>query len=114
MGEVAGRLSDLTVITSDNPRTEDPDEIIHHIVKGMKKAAPKRYLASDLAAGFETQGYAVEPDREKAVKLGISTSLPGDTILIAGKGDEKYQIIGKRRIPFDDREKAKAALRFCF
>jgi len=113
MGEIAGRLSDLAVITSDNPRTEDPAEIIDHIVKGMDKVAPGRYLASDLTAGFETQGYVIEPDREKAIRLGISVSLPDDTVLIAGKGDERYQIIGNRRVPFDDRKEAKAALRFC-
>ena len=113
MGEIAGRLSDLTVITSDNPRTEDPLRIIDQIKAGTEKAAPRRYSASDLVAGFRKQGYAVEPDRGEAIRLGISVSLPGDTILIAGKGDEKYQIIGNRRVPFDDRKEAKTALQSC-
>jgi len=113
MGEIAGRLSDLTVITSDNPRTEDPVKVIDQITEGTEKVVPRRYLASDLAAGFQKQGYVVEPDRGKAIRLGISVSLPGDTVLIAGKGDEKYQIIGNRRVPFDDRKEAKTALRSC-
>ena len=67
-------------------------------------------MPSDLESGVQRNGYVVEPDREKAIRLGISASKPGDTVLIAGKGDETYQIIGGETIPFDDRETAKKAL----
>ena len=95
MGEVSGNLSDYTVITSDNPRKEEPDAIIANIVTGISK----------------TDGqYEVEPDRSKAIKLSINMAQEGDTVLIAGKGHEDYQIFADKTIHFDDCEHARNAV----
>ncbi len=110
MGIIAGELSDFVVITSDNPRTEDPDAIIAEIRNGVVSASSHEYNLSELENGFLEKGYVIEPDREKAINLGIKISKPNDTLLIAGKGHEDYQIIGKTTIPFDDRKRAAAAL----
>ena len=110
MGAIASRLCDLTVITSDNPRTEPPRKIIDQILEGTKKAAVHEYTPLDLAAGFQQRGYVVEPDRKNAIQLAVLASRPGDTVLIAGKGDETYQIIKESIVPFDDRAEARAAL----
>jgi len=106
MGEIAGRYSDLSIITSDNPRTENPMAIIEEIVSGMKKVA----IPADIEIGEYDRGYLIEPDRKKAIEDGISMSSPGNTILIAGKGHETYQIIGTDKFPFDDRVVAEKAL----
>ncbi len=111
MGEIAARLCDLTVITSDNPRTEEPMAIINQILKGAQKARGRPYLPADLNSGFRHKGYVVEADRKQAIRLGIRISEPGDTVLIAGKGHEAYQILGTSTIAFDDREEARKALR---
>ena len=87
MGETVARLSDLSLITSDNPRREDPGKIIEDILAGMPK--PR---------------VMVEPDRRKAIRWAFDMSRSGDIILVAGKGHEPYQIIGDERFPFDDRE----------
>lgn len=110
MGAIASRLCDLTVITNDNPRTEPPRKIIGQILEGTKKAAVRRYTPSDLAAGLQQRGYVVEPDRKNAIQLAVLASRPGDTVLIAGKGDETYQVIKESVVPFDDRAEARAAL----
>jgi UDP-N-acetylmuramyl-tripeptide synthetase len=110
MGEIAARLCDLAVITSDNPRTEDPMDIIDHIIAGAQKAGGRRYKPADLSNGFKHRGFVVEADRRQAIRLGIAVSKPGDTVLIAGKGHETYQIIGTTTKAFDDREEAKKAL----
>jgi UDP-N-acetylmuramoyl-L-alanyl-D-glutamate--2,6-diaminopimelate ligase/murE/murF fusion protein len=110
MGAISGRLADLTVVTSDNPRTEPPQAIIDQIVAGVRQQVPHHYPAPEIQAGFETKGYTVEPDRRRAIALGILAARPGDTVLIAGKGHEPYQIIGKDKFPFDDRIEAKQAL----
>ncbi|MCC6037057.1 MAG: UDP-N-acetylmuramoyl-L-alanyl-D-glutamate--2,6-diaminopimelate ligase, partial [Armatimonadetes bacterium] len=94
MGRIATRLADYTVITSDNPRTEDPLKIIEQILEGV----------------VPNSAYHVEPDRRKAIFHAISVAQPGDFVLIAGKGHETYQIIGTEKIPFDDREVAKEAM----
>ncbi len=91
MGEVSGKLSDYTVITSDNPRNEEPDAIIADIITGISKTTGK---------------YEVEPDRSKAIKLSINMAQKGDTVLIAGKGHEDYQIFADKTIHFDDCEHA--------
>ncbi len=96
MGETSGRLSDLSILTSDNPRQEDPLKIISDIVVGMQKSAGK---------------YMIEPDRRKAIGLAIEEAREGDIVLLAGKGHEDYQIFSDRTIPFDDREVARKALR---
>jgi UDP-N-acetylmuramoyl-L-alanyl-D-glutamate--2,6-diaminopimelate ligase len=96
MGEVSGRLSDLTILSSDNPKMEDPLKIISDIVVGLQKTSGK---------------YVIEPDREKAIGLAIDQAHSGDMILLAGKGHENYQIVGDQTLPFDDREVARKALR---
>jgi UDP-N-acetylmuramoyl-L-alanyl-D-glutamate--2,6-diaminopimelate ligase len=93
MGEIAGQLADLPLLTSDNPRTEDPLKIIAEVEAGLIKAGLKR-----------GDGYLVEPDRRVAIGLALSMAAAGDMIVIAGKGHEDYQIIGKQKIHFDDRE----------
>ncbi|GAG53006.1 unnamed protein product, partial [marine sediment metagenome] len=110
MGATAGRLSDLVVLTSDNPRTEAPEAILAGIVKGTAAVQSRRYEPSELANGFETRGYVVEPDRRRAISLGLGAARPGDTVIIAGKGHETYQIIGETSIPFDDRVEARRGL----
>jgi UDP-N-acetylmuramoyl-L-alanyl-D-glutamate--2,6-diaminopimelate ligase len=87
MGAVAARASELCVVTSDNPRREDPLAII-----------------SDILAGMPAQGVLVEPDRRAAIRRAFALSQPGDVILVAGKGHEPYQIVGDRKLPFSDRE----------
>jgi UDP-N-acetylmuramoyl-L-alanyl-D-glutamate--2,6-diaminopimelate ligase len=96
MGEAAGSLSDLVVLTSDNPRGEDPLRIINDVVVGLQKAKAK---------------YRIEPDREKAMAMALDEAQPGDIVLLAGKGHETYQVLRDRTIEFDDREKARAILR---
>lgn len=93
MGEISANLSDIVIITSDNPRTEDPLKIIRDIEKGIKRTNFKDY-------------YIIE-DREEAIKKAIEIAQDGDTVLIAGKGHEDYQIIGTKKIPFSDQEVAK-------
>jgi UDP-N-acetylmuramoyl-L-alanyl-D-glutamate--2,6-diaminopimelate ligase len=111
MGEIVARLCDLAVVTSDNPRTEDPAAIIDQILPGIRTAGGIRYSATDLKAGFDNKGYIVEPDRRRAIELAIMASRPHDAVIIAGKGHETYQIIGKKTIDFDDREEARRAFR---
>lgn len=97
MGEVAGRLADFTVITSDNPRSEDPLAIIDAVETGIKAVGRERY--------------AVQPDRREAIRQAFQLARAGDMVVIAGKGHENYQIIGDRKLPFDDREVAMEVLR---
>lgn len=110
MGKIAAELSDLSVITSDNPRSEPPLEIIEEILIGTRKTGISPYSAAELHDGVIKKGYIVVPDRKNAIQTAIRASSPGDTILIAGKGHESYQIVGKKTVPFDDRLEAKIAL----
>ena len=98
MGAAAGRLSDLAVLTSDNPRTEAPEAIVSEIMTGTAAVRDRRYGPQELAEGFDTPGYTVEPDRRSAIALGLSAARRGDTVIIAGKGHETYQIIGEKTI----------------
>lgn len=111
MGEIVARLSDLSIVTSDNPRTENPLTIIEQILPGVRKSDGFEYSATDLKSGFEKKGFAIESDRRRAIELGILASRPDDAILIAGKGHETYQILGTTAVPFDDREEARKALK---
>jgi UDP-N-acetylmuramoyl-L-alanyl-D-glutamate--2,6-diaminopimelate ligase/murE/murF fusion protein len=111
MGEIVSELCDLAIVTSDNPRTEDPLTIIEQILPGIIKHGGIEYSSQNLQGGFEDKGYVVEPDRRRAIELGIVASRTHDAVLIAGKGHETYQIIGKNTIDFDDREQARMALR---
>ena len=110
MGRVAAARSDLAVITSDNPRTEDPLKILEEVEEGTRKTARKRYEVSARSNGWLEPGYAVIPDRREAIREAIGAARPGDMVLIAGKGHEDYQILGRQKIHFDDREEAAEAL----
>jgi UDP-N-acetylmuramyl-tripeptide synthetase len=105
MGRIAETYSNLTVVTSDNPRTEDPDAIIANILDGMEG---QRLSENELAAGIK--GLFVEPDRRAAINLAVRWAKPGDTVLIAGKGHENYQILKTGKIDFDDRIEAEKAI----
>jgi murE/murF fusion protein len=111
MGHAAASLSDLTIVTSDNPRTENPLAIIGEIEKGIREISIKKHTPEALSRGTNEKSYVVIPDRKKAIEKALSFSEPSDIVLIAGKGHENYQIIGEARIPFDDRKIAKAALK---
>ena len=111
MGEIAARLCDLTIVTSDNPRSEDPLAIIEQILPGVRQIQGVEYLSADIEAGIEAKGFIVEPDRRRAIELGIRASRSDDAVLIAGKGHETYQILADKTIDFDDREEARRALR---
>jgi len=110
MGEIAGRLCDLSIITSDNPRTEDPVSIIDQIRDGIRLISAAEFSVAEIKTGLGKKGFVIEPDRREAIRLGIAVSRPGDIILIAGKGHETYQIVGKQKRPFDDRSEARQAL----
>lgn len=97
MGEIAAKYSDLAVVTSDNPRTEEPDKIIQDVVEGVQRIAS----AND---------YLVIADRRQAINRVIELAQPGDVVVIAGKGHETYQIIGTTKYDFDDRQVATEAL----
>lgn len=104
MGAVAARLSDRVVLTSDNPRSEDPERIIDEIKLGLQPTpepgAPRR----------EVTPFVAIADRRRAIDQAIQQARAGDLVVIAGKGHEKYQVIGDRTLPFDDVEIARAAL----
>lgn len=108
MGDIVARYSDLAVVTSDNPRTEPPEKIIEDIVKGI--VGHRNIEPESLTPDFEPGLFTVEADRRKAIRLGIRASKPGDTVLIAGKGHETYQIIGEKTVAFDDRLEAAQVL----
>jgi UDP-N-acetylmuramoyl-L-alanyl-D-glutamate--2,6-diaminopimelate ligase len=105
MGEIAARLSDIVVLTSDNPRTEDPLAILDEIEAGLKGTQIKKLALSDLRC--LARGYVVEADRRKAIGIAVAAAAAGDLVLIAGKGHEDYQILGANKIHFDDREVAR-------
>lgn len=94
MGAIAAELSDWAVVTSDNPRTEDPQRILQDILAGIPASAHPTVIA----------------DRAEAIQTAILHAQPGDGVLIAGKGHEDYQILGTEKVHFDDREQARAAL----
>jgi UDP-N-acetylmuramoyl-L-alanyl-D-glutamate--2,6-diaminopimelate ligase len=110
MARAAAELSDLVIITSDNPRTEDPLEIIHQIESGFAGGTLKKISPAGLEAGDCSRCYTIIPDRGTAIEATIACAGPSDLVLIAGKGHEDYQVLGNRRISFDDRQHARAAL----
>jgi len=110
MGAIAARLSDLAVVTSDNPRSEDPRAIIEEILPGVRAQGLAEVDPEKLAAVPAGKAFAAEPDRRRAIEAGIRAAQPGDMVLIAGKGHETYQVIGRRTIHFDDREEAARVL----
>ncbi|MFQ3611495.1 MAG: UDP-N-acetylmuramoyl-L-alanyl-D-glutamate--2,6-diaminopimelate ligase, partial [Fimbriimonadales bacterium] len=90
MGAIAAQLADKVILTSDNPRTEDPMQILHQILEGVPTDERARVI--------------VEPDRQRAIEIALSQAQPGEIVLMAGKGHEEYQIIGTTRYPFSDRQ----------
>jgi UDP-N-acetylmuramoyl-L-alanyl-D-glutamate--2,6-diaminopimelate ligase len=109
MGETAAKGADAVVITSDNPRSEEPAVIAVPVEEGARGAGMLRVEFADLARG--ARGYVVELDRAKAIDETIRAAGKGDVVLVAGKGHEDYQIVGTTRRPFDDRVHARAALK---
>ena len=110
MAQVAGRLSDLCILTSDNPRTEDPLAILAEAEVGFKTLALEEWPPGEPGPWRSKKGYMKVPDRREAIRLALRLARPSDTVLIAGKGHEDYQIIGKTKFPFDDRVEARNAL----
>lgn len=122
MGRIAADMSDLAIVTSDNPRTEDPFAILEQVREGVVQAfSPDRgndrsggrvreYALDELSAGFTDKGFVMLENRREAIRLAVRLAQPGDIVLLAGKGHENYQIIGKDRQHFDDREEARLAL----
>ena len=108
MGEAVGRIADVAMVTSDNPRTEDPSSIIGMIIPGLKKAGMKSFGG---AQGRPGGTYEVIEDRRAAIQRAADLAKPGDVIVVAGKGHEDYQIIGTDRRHFDDREVLEEFLR---
>jgi UDP-N-acetylmuramoyl-L-alanyl-D-glutamate--2,6-diaminopimelate ligase len=110
MGEAAGRYSDLAILTSDNPRTEDPSAILSEVEMGFQSLHLRRWDPDEIKLWRSGKGYLKVSDRREAIRMAIRLAQPSDTVLIAGKGHEDYQIIGKKKFPFDDRVEAKKAL----
>jgi UDP-N-acetylmuramoyl-L-alanyl-D-glutamate--2,6-diaminopimelate ligase len=96
---VAARHSDLVIVTSDNPRTENAQTILNQIEQGILSLLPE-----------ERCPYQIIPDRAEAIHAAVAEAKAGDLLLIAGKGHEDYQIIGTQKIHFDDREEARKAI----
>jgi UDP-N-acetylmuramoyl-L-alanyl-D-glutamate--2,6-diaminopimelate ligase len=107
MGRIAARRSDVVILTSDNPRNEDPGAILSEIVRGV---AAEGLLEAKGPVPWEAGYYEVIPDRTSAIARALATALPGDTVAVAGKGHENVQLIGDRSLPFDDRETVRAIL----
>lgn len=106
MGRVAGNYSDRAIITSDNPRGEDPAEIAHGVEIGIRESGLQRITSG---RSHEERGYEIILDRRKAIRAAINMAQEPDIVLIAGKGHEDYQIIGNRKRHFDDVEEAALA-----
>lgn len=101
MGRIGAAYADLVIVTSDNPRTENPDQIVREVADGVK----------EMAAQKGNTRYEVIVNRRDAIRRAISLAQPGDMVVIAGKGHETYQILKDKTIHFDDREEARNALR---
>jgi UDP-N-acetylmuramoyl-L-alanyl-D-glutamate--2,6-diaminopimelate ligase len=101
MGAVAARLSDLVILTSDNPRSENPDQIIDEIKRGIVMPAER---------SAQSTPHLAITDRRQAIERAVQEARAGDLVLIAGKGHEKYQEVGDKVLPFDDVEAARGAL----
>ena len=106
-GEIAATMSDLAIITSDNPRSEDPRMIVDDVLKGIDTSLCKELTLEQLNS---QTGFYVEPDRRTALEIGVRASNPGDIIVAAGKGHETYQVIKTGTIDFDDRKILRKAL----
>jgi UDP-N-acetylmuramoyl-L-alanyl-D-glutamate--2,6-diaminopimelate ligase len=111
MGEIAGRLAEIVIITSDNPRTEEPMAILEAIERGVREASRAPVASQALGQTGGADGYVVVPERRAAIALAIGAARDGDLVLITGKGHEDYQIVGTTKHHLDDREEARSALR---
>ncbi len=112
MGRLAGELADLSVITSDNPRTEEPGSILMEVAEGLADLPVRRAEAGELSPATWRKGsYLLMLDRRAAIEEAVRLMEPGDILLIAGKGHEDYQIIGREKRPFDDRQIVAQAMR---
>ncbi len=108
MGRAAAAGSDIAIVTSDNPRSEDPLAIVA-VVAGAVHGSGRKPIHPGDAMNAEN-GYLVIPDRREAIEIAIASANPGDLVLVAGKGHETYQIMGDEKLHFDDREEARNAL----
>jgi UDP-N-acetylmuramoyl-L-alanyl-D-glutamate--2,6-diaminopimelate ligase len=106
MAEAVARFADRIIATSDNPRTEDPERILTDVEKGL--SGRERVGVGDLATS--EGAYAVLPDRREAIAVAVSIARSGDIVVVAGKGHEDYQIIGRERLPFSDVDESRRAL----
>ncbi len=111
MGQIAAGMSDLAIVTSDNPRTEDPSAIMAQIRGGIVPLGVREYQPSELSAGFVDKGFVMVEPRRDAIRLAARVARSGDIVLLAGKGHEDYQIVGHVKHHFDDREEGAAAFR---
>lgn len=109
MGEIAARLADLAILTSDNPRSEDPLQIMGQVEGGIRRIHPRPWSPQQ-ARNAQGQGYVAIADRRLAIRFAVSLLQSGDVLLVAGKGHEDYQIVGRQRLHFDDREELREAL----
>jgi UDP-N-acetylmuramoyl-L-alanyl-D-glutamate--2,6-diaminopimelate ligase len=108
MGRIAASWSDHVIVTSDNPRSEEPGGIIDEIRPGVEEGVATRAAA---APGGPAVRVDYEPDRRRAIGMALAAARPGDLVIIAGKGHESYQEIAGNRFPFDDRQVARGLLR---
>ena len=109
MGRAAAELADVAVLTSDNPRSEAPERILDAVEAGARAGGMQTATRTEL--GRDRGRYVVEPDRRAAIALAVGRAAAGDTIVIAGKGHEKVQIVGAAKLPFDDCVEAREAVR---
>jgi UDP-N-acetylmuramoyl-L-alanyl-D-glutamate--2,6-diaminopimelate ligase len=107
MGEAAGRLSDVVILTSDNPRTEDPRQIIAEAEVGLVQSGQVKVRETETPVAALQRGYLVIADRRTAIRTALVGAQPGDAVVIAGKGHEDYQIIGTTKHHFDDSEEVR-------
>jgi UDP-N-acetylmuramoyl-L-alanyl-D-glutamate--2,6-diaminopimelate ligase len=115
MGSAVARSADLAIVTSDNPRSEEPGSIIEMILDGVRSEQLPELAGGPGALAGVQRGFVVEPDRRRAIFAAVDAARAGDIVLIAGKGHEDYQILrapegGTCKIHFDDREVAREAL----
>lgn len=111
MGRIAAQMSDLAILTSDNPRSEDPLSILEQVMAGITPLGLHEYALEELSADFCEHGFVMLENRREAIRLAVRLARAGDIVLLAGKGHEDYQIIGSTRHHFDDRLEASAAFR---
>jgi len=111
MGAAAINGSDVVIVTSDNPRSEDPMNIIREIETGMTAGLRMKREGAGVAATSAKKTYCVVPDRAEAIATAVRLAAPGDVVVLAGKGHENCQIIGEKKIRFDDREIAREEIR---